>query len=99
VGVGVDTQFVLDRLGEVAPSDVVEVFEQRLESPYHERESGQDHELGPHVGDAEPRQERVFSPDHDVDGAADEDLRSESMILLRTEYTDEVISRPLWGRA
>ena len=41
----VQPQFVLHGLGEVTPENTVEVFEQRLKSPYEEREDGQGNQL------------------------------------------------------
>ena len=43
VVVGVDAQFVLQGLRQVAPGDLIEILEERLEDPDDDRQAGQDH--------------------------------------------------------
>ncbi len=48
---------MLNRLREVSPPDLVQVFEQRLEGPDHERDHRQDNQLLPGIADSEAGEE------------------------------------------
>ena len=77
VVVGIDSQIVLDGLGEVAPSDLVEVLEGRFEDPDKDRQPREDEELGAGILNAEFGKERIFLRDDNIYRCADQDGRGE----------------------
>ncbi len=75
MAVGVHAHVVLQVLRQVAPFQLIQVFEQRFGHPDHDREQGQQNQLVFRIGDAEARHKRVLAIDYDVDRDADQDFR------------------------
>jgi len=68
---------MLDGLGEVAPSDLVEVLEEGFEYPNDDRESREDEELGAGIFNAEFGEERILLCNDNIDRRSDEQGRGE----------------------
>ena len=75
--VGIDTQIMLDGLGEVAPSDLEEILEEGFEYPNKDRKPRDDEELGAGIFNTELGEERIFLRDDDIYRCADQDGRGE----------------------
>ena len=78
MGVGVHARLVLDRLGQVAPGELVAPLGRRLEQPDDGVDQRQGDELAPAAVDAgEVGDEGVVGVDDHVDRGADQDLRED----------------------
>ena len=80
--VGIESQFVLHRLREIAPLDRVKIFEDGFESPDDQSEHAQQNKLHPYIHDAPPRQNGIFLLHDDVHSHADEDGRGQIEQLI-----------------
>ena len=75
--VGLDAQFVLDRLGQVAPEEGIEVLEEGFGAPDQEREHRQHAQLPRHGGEAQSRQPGGALLHHHIHRQADQDGRGQ----------------------
>ena len=97
MGVGVESQLVLDCLGEVAPGNRLEVLEHRLERPNDKGEDSQDYQL--RSGSFEPvvGEECPFLVDDDVYRHADENGRQDVECLVQHRPQDGANQAPAMG--
>ncbi|MNV66696.1 hypothetical protein D3C71_1594660 [compost metagenome] len=72
--VGVQPQVVLQVLRQIAPAQLVQVFEQRFAAPDQHRQQAQPQQLAEGIGHAQRRQERRVAVDHHVHRHADQHL-------------------------
>ena len=68
----VDPKLVLNGLGEVSPGDLMQILEQRLETPDDEGEDRNGEDLIPRLREPPSGQKRRFLLDHGVEGDTDE---------------------------
>jgi len=71
----IEAQFVLNCLSKVPPQDAVEIFEQRLKTPYGEGEHRKKNQLVPWVGDAKGGEKGIVPFNHDVDSQSNQQGR------------------------
>ena len=82
VVIGLQPQAVLRALGQIAPEDSVEVFEQRFRCPYQKGQHRQCDQLTGHRGDPQLGEPGGVLLHHHVDGQSDQDRRGQIKHLV-----------------
>ena len=73
--IGLHTQFVLNRLRQIAPVHVLDKIERQFQHPDDQRQHGERDKLRFHIDDAKGSEERPLTPDDHVDSRADQHRR------------------------
>ena len=95
VGVGVQAQVVLDRLGEATEEHGSHVLARRLDDPHDGIDHGEPHELGvARLHPQHPGHERVGAAHHHVDRRTDEQLRHDVGELVDARDRDREHESP-----